>query len=225
MSTDENKITITYDLPPNGTHRAFQVSLKSGDPKIQPRIVQGTGRNLLSGNNRTVEWYYVQDGYTQAEIKGMNISLIAIDPLEEMSAAVPESPLPARRVSPWLGIGGMATSGLGILGYGVIEEIKAQGDYQTYQENRNPEMSIYEATSRDALYDDANARHKRAQFVMIGGGAILAGTAAILIKRISDQNRMKRKTGAQIQWELQPGWGLAANKGTSPLSLSMKVRF
>ena len=206
IKADQQEITITYDLPPNGEHVIFTVYLKVENSNIKARTTHGTGENVVSGNQLNVVWYFTRDGYTKDQLEGQRIYVLAVDPLQEVPESEPPRTNYYKPVSVWVGTGSMLTSGLGLLGYGLFQESKAQKDYEIYQEYRNPEAKKYLELelSREELYEDANARHKRSQIMMIGGGVILAGTAVILIRRYTVNKRLNQQIGSRTYWEIQP---------------------
>ncbi|MDX2249396.1 MAG: hypothetical protein SF052_21615 [Bacteroidia bacterium] len=202
-AADDSKVQITYDLPPNGSHRAFDVTLQTKNPSVRPRTVQGTGKGIFSGTNLVIDWYYTADGYSKADLTGLEIVVMAIDPLEEPSMETPEK-REVRTISPWAGLGAVAASGVGLLTTGVVSETNAQSDYEIYTTNLNPSAPIYTelGLTRDDLYNEANSKHKRATALMIGGGVVIAAAGVILINRLKVQKKIKNMQSSRL--ELSP---------------------
>ncbi|MEZ4776223.1 MAG: hypothetical protein R3D00_23820 [Bacteroidia bacterium] len=213
-AADDSKVQVTYDLPPNGSHRAFDVSLQTETPSIKPRTVQGTGKGIFSGTNLVIDWYYTADGYSKADLTGLKIVVMAIDPLEEPSIET-NQPREIRTISPWAGLGAVGASGLGLLTTGVISENNAQQDYEIYTTNLNPSASVYTelGITRDELYNDANSKHKKATALMIGGGVVIAAAGVILINRLNVQKKIRNMQSSRLEVSPMYQSGSAFNSG------------
>ncbi|MEZ4824928.1 MAG: hypothetical protein R3C61_01340 [Bacteroidia bacterium] len=204
-AADDSKVQITYDLPPNGSHRAFDVTLQTKTTSIRPRTVQGTGKGIFAGNGLVIDWYYTADGYSKADLSGLEIIVVAIDPLEEPSG--PEvTPREVRTISPWAGLGAVGASGIGLLTTGVVSESNAQQDYEIYTTNLNPSAAVYTelGITRDDLYNEANSKHKRGTALMIGGGIVIAAAGVILINRLNVQKKIRNMQSSRYKLEVSP---------------------
>lgn len=232
VSADDSKVHITYDLPPNGSHRAFDITLQTENNSVRPRTIQGTGRGINAGNGLTIDWYYTADGYTKADLNGLKIVVMAIDPLEQPTNSVENNAAPrqTRRISPWAGLSTLGATGVGLLTSGLVTEGNAQEEYDIYVANVNPDASIYQelGVSRNDLYDQANGKHKRGLGLAIGGGAVIVAAGVILIQRLSltkKLNSMETFNRLEVRPQFNPGMGFGASGTSSAAGLQVGWRF
>ncbi len=188
---DDEKVTFTFDVVPDGSFRYVNICLKSLSNSISPETVTGhVGKNKAAGNNLKLFWYYKNDGYTADDITNLQMDVIAINPLAtNQSSAGPDiKPVPI-----YAGLGGLSALGGGLLIAGLGKESDAQDLYSQYEANRDPGGDFYQelGLTRDELYEEANSKHKSAQWMTWGGAAVFAGAGAILINRIVWMNRIK----------------------------------
>lgn len=188
---DDEKVTFSFDLTPQGQYRTFDVCLKSYNPSITPKNTSGDiGKNKTAGINKKIYWYYANDGYTQEQISNLKMDVIAINPLAPRTASGPEpKPIPI-----YAGLGGVATTGLGLAVAGLVKHGSAQDTYQVYKDNVNDNDPIYTelGQTREEVYTDANKQNKSAQYLIYGGGAVFIGAGIILFNRIKWMNRIKK---------------------------------
>lgn len=216
---DDEKVTITFDLLPSGQYRTFNICLRSSNANITPKSTTGDiGQNRTAGTNKKIVWVYANDGYTQDQIANLKLNVIAINPAEPRSAggasAKPSVPLMA-------GMGTVAAAGLGLAIAGVTANKDALDQYDIYKTNLDPNSQVYTELdqTRDEVYDDANKKHKKAQILLYGGGAVFAAAGYILINRLIWAKRAKeinrqRSSAPELQcsrpqprFELTPATG------------------
>lgn len=188
---DDEKVTFTFDLTPQGQYRNFDVCLKSYNPSITPKNTTGDiGKNQIAGINKKIYWYYANDGYTQDQISNLKMDVIAINPLAPRTASGPTiKPIPI-----YAGLGGVATIGLGLAVTGLVKHGNALDTYQVYKDNLNDSDAIYTelGQTREEVYDEANKQNKNAQYLIFGGGAVFIGAGIILFNRIKWMNRINK---------------------------------
>ena len=230
VSADESKVTLQFDLPPNGTHRAFEVSINTSNPTIKPRTVQGTG-TVIADTELSIDWYYTADGYTQTDLEGVKINVMAIDPLEPTQRKVTTGPKTRRTVAPWAGLSTLGVTAIGLITSGAVTEGNAMDDYGIYKDNLSEVSSVYEdlGITREELYTQANGKHKRAQAMIYGGGVVLVAGVVILIKRLSVQSKIKNGGYGYNRWDVQPVLSPAAvapqSKSSGSVGLQIGWKF
>ncbi|MFZ2899971.1 MAG: hypothetical protein WA004_15195 [Saprospiraceae bacterium] len=198
---DEEKITFTYDLEPDGQYRYFNVCLCSVNPDIVPRNVVGVGRNLSTGKDKQIYWYYVNDGYTMDQLIGLDFDVIGLNPLEKEPAVISGNTTNKPPVSVFAGLGTFVAGGGGLLVLGLTKENDAQELYTIYKDHLDPADSVYFDQPRDELYNEANSKHKAAQYLMAGGGAVVVTAGAMLVNRIlavKRINKFKKEASNQV---------------------------
>lgn len=226
---DDEKVTFTFDMLPDGQYRYFNVCLKSFNASITPKSTSGDlGKNKAAGGNKKVYWYYVNDGYTQDQITNLKMDVVAINPLEPRNTAstnIKKAPI-------YAGFGGGSALGLGLLITGVTKNGDANEIYDIYKNNTSPNAQIYTelGQTREEVYEDANSKHKAAQYLTYGGGAVFAGAGAMLINRIIWMNKVKKINATRTpteatcftepRFKLKPVYG-----GMAGVGLGLTVSF
>ncbi len=189
---DDEKVTFTFDLTPQGQYRTFDVCLKSFNASIKPKNTTGDiGKNQTAGINKKIFWYYANDGYTEDQISNLKMDVIGINPLAPRSVSSGPAPKP---IPIYAGLGGVSTIGLGLAVTGMVKRGNALDTYNIYKENVSPNAPIYTelGQSRDEVYDDANKQNKNAQYLIFGGGAVFVAAGVILLNRIKWMNRINK---------------------------------
>src|SRR5690349_13825103 len=116
---DDEKVTLTFDLTPQGQYRTFDVCLKSFNPNITPKNTSGDlGKNKTAGINKKIFWYYANDGYTQEQISNLKMDVVAVNPLAPRSTSTGPAP---KKIPIYAGLGGAATTGLGLAVAGLVK--------------------------------------------------------------------------------------------------------
>jgi len=233
IETDEEKVTILYDLIASGSVRIFNVCLRTGNPDISPKNTTGAiGKNRNTGINQKIEWYYANDGYTLNQLNNLKIEVIAIDP-EKASFQVSTAPK-INKVPIYAGLGTVSLTGLGLIIAGLTKHNDAINQYNIYKSNTDPNATVYTGlgVTRSGLYDDANKSNKTAQLMMYGGAAIFAAAGAILVNRMIWIKRIeKRKRETQQPENIQcqmtpPQFELKTfSSGGSKIGLGFTYRF
>lgn len=177
---DEEKVVITYDLSRNGAHAYFDICLIALDPSVKPQDATGAvGKNINAGLNKKIIWYYTKEHLSQAQIAALRLDVQAIDPLDP-NAGLPELP---KYAPVYAGLGSATLLGANVLAFGLVKELNARKDYKAYRAD---------PTDLDQ-YNQANAKHLKAQWMMAGGGLVLAGAGFVLIRRIAFIHKLKRE--------------------------------
>lgn len=212
---DEEKVVVTYDLCRNNAHAFFNVCLVSLDPAIKPQDVTGAvGKNITAGTGKKIIWYYPKEQITAARIAALRLDVVAIDPLDP-NAGLPELP---KYAPVFAGLGSATLLGGNVLVIGLVKEISARKDY-----------TAYKADPGDLdQYNRANAKHLKAQWMMAGGGLVLAGAGFVLLRRIAFIHKLKRERATKSRfspdcaffqperWQIDP---LLTNSGAAGIGL------
>ncbi len=229
---DEDKLEITYDLPPNGSHRLFDVSLKTSNDNIRPKTyISGTGQ-VIAGDNLKITWYYKQDGYQTVDISNISVVVMATDPLDpcmDAQKSVAKEPSMRTGAPVTAGLGILSASGLALIVSGAVivgQNGTGSDDYKFYEENPDPTSPVWDdaGTTRDEFYNDLNSKYKTGQWLLIGGSALVATAGAILITRIIQDKKARKLGRLQVDPFLVPNLA-ASGKGVPSLRPSgMGVR-
>ncbi len=216
VTASADKITISFDIIPNGSHENFEVTLRTSDPNIRPQNgltgVSRAGQYIRAGTDKRITWYFQEDGYSPSDLQGLRIFVVAIDPVD-MGGEIPGSNL-SPTVNPpsvWAGLSASAATGLGLLTSGLVTLSNSgpgSEEYALYSTYTNPSVAGYDSVYNSLInelgitgrgdeggggegsyYDYLNKRYKRSQWMIAAGGAILAASAIIIVNRI----RLNRK--------------------------------
>jgi lipocalin len=210
IETDEEKVTILYDLIASGSVRIFNVCLHTGSAEITPKNTTGAiGKNRSTGINQKIEWYYANDGYSLNQLNNLKIEVIAIDP-ERPSMQTIAAPK-IKKVPIYAGLGTASLTGLGLVIAGFTKHNDAISQYNIYKGNTDPNATVYTelGVTRSGLYGEANKTNKTAQLMMIGGGAVFAAAGAILINRMIwikriEKRRRETQQPENLQCQIEP---------------------
>ncbi len=195
VKVDRDKVEILYDIPlgKGGATQFYAVSLQTDDEMIEPKKVTGTGDEILPGVNRKITWFYKADGFLKEEVSSMKFKVIAVPAKKSKTAKKSSNPRegfnapPTNKVKkkfPVLGVG-LCAAGAGLATFGFLENGKAKDDYALYTDINGTNYVS------EAQYKLANDRHLKAQYLMIGGGALLtAGVVAII--RTGKKNKARQ---------------------------------
>ena len=178
-SKDDKSVTIRFDLAVYKPGSYYNISLIATlNSKIVKAIttIGDIGNYIESGEGKQIIWDITAD---IGVLKLDDLLTVDVVAREVRSQAEIKSESKWKKIASW---GGIAL-GSGIAGYGLITELKAKDDYNTYRDNRYEISQVFidQGMTRDELYEDANSRHKIAQTLMIGGGVVLVTGAAILV--------------------------------------------
>lgn len=209
IATDDEKVTITYDLIATGSVRIFNVCLRTGSTEITPKNTTGAiGKSRSTGINQKIEWYYANDGYALDQLNNLKIEVVAIDPNK---AAMVSSQPTVKKIPIYAGLGTASLAGLGLVVGGFTKRSNAIEKYDLYKNNTDPNSAVYTelGVTRSELYTEANKTNKSAQLMMYGGGAVFAAAGAVLInrmmwiKRIEKQKR-ENPAAEKLQCQIDP---------------------
>lgn len=193
IATDDEKVTITYDLIATGSVRIFNVCLRTGSTEITPKNTTGAiGKSRSTGINQKIEWYYANDGYSLDQLNNLKIEVVAIDPNK---AALASNQPKVNKVPIYAGLGTVSLAGLGLVVGGFTKHSNAIEKYDVYKNNTDPNSTVYTelGVTRSELYTEANKTNKSAQLMLYGGGAVFAAAGAILVNRMIWIKRIEKQ--------------------------------
>lgn len=252
VTASADKITITFDIVPNGTHENFEVTLRTSDPSVRPRNgitgVSRAGQYIKAGTGKRITWYFQEDGYSTSDLQGLRIFVVAIDPVDDggMNNNTGPRVAPPAPPSVFAGLGAAAATGLGLFTSGAVMLSNSgpnSDEYGIYATITNPNDPVYTDSLANELgiigrgdgegsyYDYLNKRYKRSQLMMYAGGAILLASAAIIVNRIRLNQKFKNGTlngSIEISPDIRPnGVPVLAPGGLkgSSYGLGMSIRF
>ena len=199
---DLEKITVNFRVPLAFRNRPLRVCLLSNNSDVAPEVrlpgtISGTGSNVqLDNGTGEIVWNYDMEDYAKTEVS-------ADDLLRVMVYSEYDLPRPPTAWG-WIGSVGTMAVGTGGIVYGITEMNKAQTIYQVYEEVRDPDDAIYVDEKRQERYDRANKHHLRGQYLVWGGGIVLAGGTLWLVDKIRQRDSYRRDLcllGKHWEWE------------------------
>lgn len=250
VAASADKITITFDIVPNGSHENFEVSLRTSNPSIRPRNgvtgVSRAGQYIKAGVGKRITWYFQEDGYTTSDLQGLRIYVVAEDPVDDgggnnngPSVAPPAPP------SVFAGLGAAAATGLGLFTSGAVSLSNSgpgSDEYEIYSTIIDPNDPVYDSLANElgiigrgdgegSYYDFLNKKYRRSQLLMAAGGAILVASAAIIVNRIRLNQKFRNGTlngSIEISPDIRPvgsPWLSPGSFRGSSFGLGMNIRF
>jgi len=181
-----SRMEINYKVAPNKKIPSYRPFLLV-DPhsSLVPETLDWVGDSTQPGN-RTVIWYFERDGYKREQV-------VRPDELGIGSFAPKYVP---RKPKGWvmpLQIAGFV-GGLAAAGIGYSQEKDAYSTYKnTYLAQANPNASVYEGTTRTAVYNTANDKHKKAQYLLWSGIGVATGSlVTYLVSTLPKAKRAKK---------------------------------
>ena len=180
------RMEITYKVPPNKNVQTFRPFLMI-DPhsSLVPQTLDWVGDSSHAGNH-TVIWYFERDGYTREQVMHPDeIGVGAFAP-----GKVPQKPggwVPPLELTGF--VGGLVAAGIGYR--------KEQDAYSTYKNiylaSPNPQSTVYDGTSRTAVFNDANDRHKKAQYLLWSGVGVATGSLIMYLIHTHPKSKRAKK--------------------------------
>jgi hypothetical protein len=203
---NDQKIRITYDLNQQQNFLYFDVSVnvELNNRPFTPRALSGdVGTYIKIGKGKTIIWDVFQD---TPELKGeLVVEVLANNPVpvlssnlsgegSEENSETPSTSAGGGNVPFWVGMGGLASTGIGLLASGLGTQSEGGDLYDIYKQNVVENSEVYSelGTTRNEMYDEANKKHKTGSILAIGGGAVLATAAVIMVNRIIQINKLKK---------------------------------
>jgi hypothetical protein len=176
VKVDSEKIEYTFDIPKSTVAKIYNINLNTGNVNFKPKSVNGIRNN--EGADRKITWLYAADGYKKEDIINLQIQVEAMIN-ESATKAIIERETGAQKKYNMAKLGAitMGVGGLSVLTLGVLKEFKAKKDYNFYKSN-DRRSNAYTGTTRDDVYTKANEQHKKAQYLMLGGGVLFTGATA-----------------------------------------------
>ena len=199
---DDEKVTITFNIPLAYQSKRFRVCLKSTDSHIvpesrTPRTVNGTGYDLPYAATNTIVWNYKLDKFVQSEAGRSRILSLYV-------YAMDDQPTYPSKTLPWC----MIVSGAGTTLLGFTERSKGLEIYN----------NDYKVSYSEKDFEKADKHYFRSHFI-IGGGIALAGIGIwVLTKKAKRTKEVTRSTCfSEPRWHFDPWvstsgvWGMQAN--------------
>ena len=190
-SFDDEKVTIDVTIPSMYYNKPVTIQLCSNDPNMPVRTLKGVGDRLIfnAGNNsRRIIWNFLMDEVTLNLASRANQLKVFIYSSADMPSVRGNKGL--RTVSV---ISSLA--GIGLTAYSFKLRSDAKADW-----NAN-----YADTRLQSDYDRADKKHLNSQFLLAGGGVILATGISLFIA----EKRKRRQAKAAIcyqapRWRFEP---------------------
>jgi hypothetical protein len=204
VSEDRDMVTISYDLARSSGVSAYNISVKislDGEHINALALTGDVGPNIPPGYGKRIVWDVLKD---VSELYGT----LQV----EVSATVnARDCIPMKTVPVYAGLGGVATSGLGLILSGLKMESDSKALYDIYKTNLNPGADVYNEQSREEHYKNANNKHKLGSWLTIGGGTVIAAGGAIMVARLLQISRYNKKCSGQntahsSMLKLEPIW-------------------
>lgn len=205
---DDEKITISFELPTYYNQKTFKICLVSNDNSIVPqakvtRSVGGIGENIAYKNNFTIVWNFAMEKYSTREVSKAELLRVYV---YEMNNLPPKS----FKFPKTLGTGMKITGGL-IGAYGAVKMLDGYVDY-----NSNYRNSL----------DEADLEQANDKFVP---GQILFGAGVILFfvgKKIRKDALRNEKTVIDANCFVKPKtWSIEPMLADTGLGLGLRLSF
>jgi hypothetical protein len=203
----DERIVITYDLGKKDNYIYFDISVrvKIDNQTVTPKALSGdVGHYIKVGAGKKIIWNMFED---ISELNGeLSVEVLAVNP-------VPNGPVGAvtstdtttqpvnmnlpqgKKIPYWVGLGGIAATGVAMLMGGLKTRSEGSDLYDVYEVNRYEDADIYGelGSSRDEVYDEANKKNKSGTVMMIAGGAILATAGIIIVNRMIQTKKLNQR--------------------------------
>lgn len=235
----DERIVITYDLGKKDNYIYFDVSVrvKIDNQTVTPKALSGdVGNYIKVGTGKKITWNMFED---ISELNGeLSVEVLAVNPVphETVSAVAPRDTttqpinmsLPqGKKIPYWVGLGGIAATGVAMLMSGAKTRSEGWDLYDIYEKNLYEDADIYDelGSTRDEVYDEANKKNKSGTVMMVAGGAVLATAGIIIVNRIiQDKKLKKRGLSFSPMLRLNPGATYGTVTPTAGVTLRYRVR-
>jgi len=142
---DDEKITISFELPTYYRQKTFKICLVSNDNSIVPNAkvpnsINGIGENIRYQDNFTIVWNFAMEKYSTREVSKAELLRVYV---YDMNNLPPES----FKFPKALGTG-MKITGGGLGAYGVIKILDGYIDYNSNYRNSLEEADLKQANDK-----------------------------------------------------------------------------
>jgi len=205
----DERIVITYDLGKKDNYIYFDVSVRVKIDKntVTPKALSGdVGNYIKVGTGKKIIWNMFED---ISELNGeLSVEVLAVNPVPNGTVSAVTSSrdtsttqsvkmdLPqGKKIPYWVGLGGIAATGVAMLMGGAKTRSEGWDLYDIYEQNRYEDADIYDelGSTRDQVYDEANKKNKSGTVMMVAGGAILATAGIIIVNRMIQTKKLKQR--------------------------------
>ena len=218
----DTKVTLKYELPagnfPNtGYEVTLRVKLPNEEIDVQVGLGGDHGKNVMPSKNLSLIWNFTEEGFVKSDVKDAEMIITAKRtvtivnvkprPISNKKIKLPSVALPS----------GMIAAGVGIIGLGISQELKAQDDYAFYKENVLAGEVVQVANEIDGVevledliitdevrqeyYDDAKSKRGVGIVLMTLGGLTSAAGTYFLKKKLNERKKIKK--GFSFQPDVQ----------------------
>ena len=199
LNINDNEIRITYSIN-EGDHpnTPFTISFfaKVEDEPLKEYklgLSGNIGSDVLPGKDKNIKWNYTED-LVPAQVENLvksNIKLIGKRTVTK-KIVIPSVVVPSV----------ISVVGAGALGFGLLQELSANDDYDFYKEN-NILTDEYTATERDQYLSDAQDKRQLGTIAMAAGGVGL-GVGLFLLKKKLDKRKEAKEEMKKHGLSFQP---------------------
>ena len=236
----DERIVITYDLGKKDNYIYFDVSVrvKIDNHTVTPKALSGdVGNYIKVGTGKKIIWNMFEDiselnGELSVEVLAVNpvptgagSAVTARDTTRDTTTKQVDMNLPqGKKIPYWVGLGGIAATGVAMLMGGLKTKSEGSDLYDIYKVNRYEDADIYDelGSTRDQVYDEANKKNKTGTVMTIAGSAILATAGIIIVNRIIQTKKLnQRGLSFSPMLKLNPG----ATYGTITPAAGVTLRY
>ena len=205
----DTKVTLKYELPsgdfPNIPYKvSFKVKTESEEINVLVGLSGDHGDNIRPSENLSLTWNFTEEGFVKSDIKDSEMSITGtrtVPPVNITPTSVNLRNQKKVKLPSMIMPSSIVAVGIGVFGYGVSQELKAQDDYDFYKENTMAEEVVNNITITDALrtqyFEDAKSKRKQGIAAMAVGGLVSAAGVYLLMKKITARKEAKKRLSFQ----------------------------
>lgn len=185
VSQERDKVTVTYDLARKTGVTQYNVSIRitlDGEVINAEALSGDVGPNITPGYGKRITWDVLKD---VSELYGsLQVEVTA-------KSNAPDC-IPMKTVPVYAGLSVVGASGIALLLSASKLESESQELYDVYKNNLDPNSPVFDETSREDYYQDANKKHKQAAWLSAGGITVLVAGGAIMVARLIQVNKYNK---------------------------------
>lgn len=190
VSEDRDKVTITYDLARRAGVNQYSVAIRvTLDGELVPaQALSGdVGPNITPGYGKRIVWDVLKD---VSELYG------ALK-VEVTAKSVGPDCIPMKTIPVYAGLTGAGATGIALILAGLKLESDSKDLYDVYKNNLDPNSTVYNETSREQYYLDANSKHKKGTWLAAGGGTVIVAGGVLMVARLIQIKKYNKDCGGK----------------------------
>jgi hypothetical protein len=105
--------------------------------------------------------------------------------------------IPMKTIPVYAGLTGAGATGIALILAGLKLESDSKDLYDVYKNNLDPNSTVYNETSREQYYLDANSKHKKGTWLAAGGGTVIVAGGVIMVARLIQIKKYNKDCGGK----------------------------